>query len=236
MTDASASQQAQPGRWAADPAGRHELRWWDGDQWTSHVADGGTTSVDPLPAQAEPQAASDPDAAAPPDDGFAPPDDWEERKAAARTFEDDMAPRGKRVASSAIDAALLAGTAIIGWAIWARSTLPDGQTPGKRILGLRVLSTFDDSPAGPVHTALREIAGKAVPLAGMLLSIWIVAAWAAVNAALLLAGNRMTLWDRGFGTVVVEDPDGDYLQGTPGIPYGPGDIRTETAAPDWEAD
>ena len=36
--------------WLADPAGRHELRYWDGRQWTSSVSDGGEQSQDPLPA------------------------------------------------------------------------------------------------------------------------------------------------------------------------------------------
>lgn len=34
--------------WHPDPSGRHELRWWDGDAWTDHVADAGVTASDPL--------------------------------------------------------------------------------------------------------------------------------------------------------------------------------------------
>jgi hypothetical protein len=36
------------GAWHPDPAGRHELRWWDGQRWTESVSDGGATSTDPL--------------------------------------------------------------------------------------------------------------------------------------------------------------------------------------------
>lgn len=36
------------GRWAADPTRRHELRWWDGAQWTSSVSDAGVLGHDPL--------------------------------------------------------------------------------------------------------------------------------------------------------------------------------------------
>jgi hypothetical protein len=43
---APAASQA-PAAWSADPAGRHELRYWDGSTWTDHVSDGGETSEDP---------------------------------------------------------------------------------------------------------------------------------------------------------------------------------------------
>jgi len=43
----SGSSVAPPG-WSGDPAGRHELRYFDGRDWTAHVSDGGTQSQDPL--------------------------------------------------------------------------------------------------------------------------------------------------------------------------------------------
>src|SRR5262245_7723123 len=42
MTDAS-----PPANWHPDPFGRHELRYWDGAQWTEHVSSNGKQSVDP---------------------------------------------------------------------------------------------------------------------------------------------------------------------------------------------
>jgi len=33
--------------WYADPRGRHQLRWWNGTQWTDNVLDGGVASNDP---------------------------------------------------------------------------------------------------------------------------------------------------------------------------------------------
>jgi hypothetical protein len=40
---------AEPGApgWAADPYGRHQWRYWDGNRWTDQVADGSTQSTDP---------------------------------------------------------------------------------------------------------------------------------------------------------------------------------------------
>ena len=35
-------------RWAPDPMGRHELRYWNGAEWTDHVADRGVQATDPL--------------------------------------------------------------------------------------------------------------------------------------------------------------------------------------------
>lgn len=38
---------AVPAGWYPDPAGRHELRYWDGSAWTPSVSDGGAVSADP---------------------------------------------------------------------------------------------------------------------------------------------------------------------------------------------
>ncbi|HUP72430.1 MAG TPA: phospholipid scramblase-related protein [Acidimicrobiales bacterium] len=39
-----------PPGWFPDPLGRHEQRYWDGQQWTEHVASHGRQSVDPVGA------------------------------------------------------------------------------------------------------------------------------------------------------------------------------------------
>ena len=39
-----------PPAWYPDPTGRHDHRWWDGAEWTAHVADAGVAAIDPLPA------------------------------------------------------------------------------------------------------------------------------------------------------------------------------------------
>ena len=37
-----------PANWYPDPVNRHQLRYWDGANWTEHVSDNGVTGVDPL--------------------------------------------------------------------------------------------------------------------------------------------------------------------------------------------
>lgn len=45
---------AEPAGWRADPNGRHEMRYWDGAQWTDHVSDAGSVSRDPYDANVIP--------------------------------------------------------------------------------------------------------------------------------------------------------------------------------------
>ena len=47
-----------PAAWHADPAGRHQYRYWDGAQWTDWVADDGVQSLDPLYPQDRAQSSS----------------------------------------------------------------------------------------------------------------------------------------------------------------------------------
>ncbi len=46
------SAQQHPANWYPDPWGQHEHRYYDGQQWTEHVASHGRQSVAPPPAQA----------------------------------------------------------------------------------------------------------------------------------------------------------------------------------------
>jgi len=43
---------SRPPMWLPDPAGRHELRYWDGAAWTGHVSDGGQAGTDPVSTSA----------------------------------------------------------------------------------------------------------------------------------------------------------------------------------------
>jgi hypothetical protein len=43
---AAAAAPAVPAGWYADPAGRFELRYWDGGTWTEHVSRAGQQFTD----------------------------------------------------------------------------------------------------------------------------------------------------------------------------------------------
>ena len=43
-----------PPRWAADPTGRHQYRYWNGAAWTDQVSDNGVVAVDPPIASPSP--------------------------------------------------------------------------------------------------------------------------------------------------------------------------------------
>ena len=45
--------------WYLDPAGLHELRWWDGSTWSAAVIDQGRQAQDPLPPLEDAQATAD---------------------------------------------------------------------------------------------------------------------------------------------------------------------------------
>ena len=47
VTETTSSTAAAPAAWYADPSNRFELRYWDGSEWTEHVARGGQQFPDP---------------------------------------------------------------------------------------------------------------------------------------------------------------------------------------------
>ena len=47
VTETTTSGAAAPAAWYADPSNRFELRYWDGSEWTEHVARGGQQFTDP---------------------------------------------------------------------------------------------------------------------------------------------------------------------------------------------
>ena len=46
-TSSSGGSASVPAAWYADPSGRYELRYWNGKEWTEHVARSGQQFTDP---------------------------------------------------------------------------------------------------------------------------------------------------------------------------------------------
>jgi Protein of unknown function (DUF2510) len=46
-TGAYPTDQPVTAQWYPDPSGRHQLRYWDGSDWTAHVSDDGVVTQDP---------------------------------------------------------------------------------------------------------------------------------------------------------------------------------------------
>ena len=94
--------------WLADPAGTHELRYWDGSTWTEHVVDTGVQAVDALP----PGSWAPPAVAVPPPPPPPPPSPTGEPAAGApagkgswkdklKSAAQQVAQQGKQVADQA---------------------------------------------------------------------------------------------------------------------------------------
>ena len=138
------------------------------------------------------------------------------------------AGRGRRVGAFAAQLLLVPLSLIVGWLIWL-GRLPDGQSPGKSLVGLSV-NTTDGKPASTVRVALRELFNWLMIVGPVVMLILIPvlepnenpgSIWATLTAVALLwllvslAGSATMLVlkdgrgvvDRIFGTVVVERED-----------------------------
>jgi len=121
-----------PAGWYADPSARHERRYWDGTDWTAHVADGGVTATDqpggrPAPAAehpAEPPLAADSSPAVP-------------------------APRQRRTWAVAAAAAVVVLGLIAGLLIWAPWKSPPLLRPAGLTAGPSTTSSVAFRWAGP---------------------------------------------------------------------------------------
>ena len=47
VAEATQAESTVPAGWYADPSGRYELRYWDGNAWTEHVSRAGQQFTDP---------------------------------------------------------------------------------------------------------------------------------------------------------------------------------------------
>lgn len=115
-----------------------------------------------------------------------------------------LSSAGRRLGGYLLDGVLIFCTLVIGWVIWTLIVWAQGQTPGKQILGMRVVRLDTRAHAGWGRMFLRDFVGKLlVSLTFGLLFIGGVIA----DCWLLWDQDRQELWDKIAGTVVVNDPD-----------------------------
>jgi uncharacterized RDD family membrane protein YckC len=111
-----------------------------------------------------------------------------------------LASSARRLGGHMLDLLLMVVTLFIGWLIWQLIVAKDGQTPGKQLLGMRVVKLRTGTKATWGTMFLREVILK--PLIGFGLGWFfgIVYFW------LLWDKNRQELWDKMISTIVVNDP------------------------------
>jgi len=119
-----------------------------------------------------------------------------------------------RLGAYALDAALGVLTLFIGWLIWSMILWGEGQTPAKKILGLRVYSSISKSKVTWGHMAVRELL---IPLA-LVISLSILnlvsfgilgtmgyIAWAVLEIVWYFTKGSQTLRDVVVKTLVVNE-------------------------------
>lgn len=72
------------------------------------------------------------------------------------SIETNLASPGHRIGAVAVDAGLYVVTFGIGWLIWNLVTMAKGQSPGKQILKVRVMSEKNNHPANWGHMFIRQ--------------------------------------------------------------------------------
>jgi uncharacterized RDD family membrane protein YckC len=122
-----------------------------------------------------------------------------------------LSSAGKRCIANLIEVVIALATCGIGYVIWSLIIFGKGQSPGKQLMGMRVVSIATSTQASWGTMFLREFLAKL--LIGFLLG-WLIIPY----FWLLIDKNKQQLWDKMLDTVVVDDPD--TLVGT--VPHAPG--------------
>ncbi|HYI16956.1 MAG TPA: RDD family protein [Thermomicrobiales bacterium] len=110
-----------------------------------------------------------------------------------------VSSEGRRLLAATLDFVLGIVTLGIGWLIWALIVHKDGMTPGKQLLGMRVVKTDTGLATSWMYTFLREWIVKDIIIFG---TLGIGLLW------ILWDSQNQTLYDKILGTVVVDDRQG----------------------------
>jgi uncharacterized RDD family membrane protein YckC len=111
-----------------------------------------------------------------------------------------------RLGALALDVALCIVTLNIGWIIWSLIVWGEGQTPGKKILKIRVRNAETGAVATWGHMAVREfLVIFAVAIAVGLTSGLALIAWIVIEIVFYFTKNNRTLRDLWVKTAVINE-------------------------------
>jgi len=111
-----------------------------------------------------------------------------------------------RLGAYALDAVISALTFGIGWLIWSFIVWGEGQTPGKKILKIRVRNFDTGAVATWGHMAVRELlVPLAVAIAVGLTSGLAAVAWVVLEIVFYYTKNNRTLRDYWVKTAVLNE-------------------------------
>jgi uncharacterized RDD family membrane protein YckC len=114
-----------------------------------------------------------------------------------------LSSKGRRLGAALLEVPLVIVTFGIGYLIWMLFTFKTGQTPAKRLLGMRVVSTQDYHATSWGMTFLRELIVK-----GIIGSVTFGIAYLWI----LWDNNNQALYDKVLNTIIVNDKDGATLR------------------------
>lgn len=137
---------SNPPRWAPDPGGRHELRYWDGSRWSDHVSDAGRQGTDPLRAGGIGRSQGENDSACPPSEVTSNADSTGRQPSGVSS--DGNASRGWPMSAKVATGALV--LTLIAVAIGASGEPPAADSAAAKQI------TASDSKAKTAHTPERR--------------------------------------------------------------------------------
>jgi uncharacterized RDD family membrane protein YckC len=108
----------------------------------------------------------------------------------------------RRLSGHLLDIILAVVTLLIGWLIWSLIVWARGQTPGKQLLGMRVIRSDTQAVVGWGRMGLREVICKGV--IGLVAGITVIGT--VLYLWLLWDDQNQELWDKMATTLVVDDP------------------------------
>jgi uncharacterized RDD family membrane protein YckC len=124
-----------------------------------------------------------------------------------------LATQGRRLAGFILDSFLIVITLLIGWVIWYLFAARRGQSPGKRLLGMRVIRE-DGATADLGWMLIRDLAVRGIAFGavyGVLVAVLGEGVGGAINSLIFVVAalwciwdaNRQCLWDKIVRTRVV---------------------------------